>query len=66
MKEVALSLLKAAVAIFPPLLELLEHALDTAPDPLKPLADEIRAVLPVRSETQKALDELEAGKSNAP
>lgn len=65
MKDVAISLLVAAGKVFPPLLALLEHAVDTAPPSLASLADEIRAALPERSETEKALDELEAGKTNA-
>lgn len=64
MKEAALTILKVAFAIFPPLAELVGDLIDRldANDPRQPLADEVRAVLPERSETRKALDELEAGK----
>lgn len=66
MKEFALTLLKVATAIFPPLAELIGDLLDRLDpnDPRQPLADEVRTVLPERSETRKALDELEAGKTN--
>lgn len=68
MKELALALIKGASILFPPLAELIASALDKLDpnDPRQPLADEVRAVLPERSETRKALDELEAGKSNEP
>jgi len=61
-KEIALSLIKAAATIFPPLAELLLHAVDNAPLAQQSLADEVRGILPLRSETRKALDELDAGK----
>lgn len=66
MKEIALGLIHAAAVIFPPLAELLAKALDNAPPEHAPLAKEVRDRLPERSETRKALDELEAGKSNEP
>ncbi len=63
MKDVALSLIKSATTVFPPLADLIGRALDALmfdePDDVRKLADEVRAVLPARSETRKALDELE-------
>ena len=61
MKDIALSLIKAAATIFPPLATLLGKLLDNAPAEHRALADEVKAVLPVESETQKALDDLKNG-----
>lgn len=61
MKEAALTILGVAAKLFPPLLEFLDHAVNNAPLAHQAIADEIRTVLPVRSETRKALDELEGG-----
>lgn len=61
MKDVALSLIKAAVTIFPPLAALLGKLLDNAPAEHRALADEVKAVLPVESETRKALNDLDKG-----
>lgn len=66
-KDAALTLVKVAAAIFPPLADLIGRALDSLmwdePAETKALAEEVRAVLPARSETRKALDELDAEKS---
>ena len=59
MKDIALSLIKAAATIFPPLATLLGRALDNAADEDRALADEVKAVLPAESETRKALNELQ-------
>ena len=59
MKDIALSLIKAATTIFPPLAALLGKALDNASSEDRALADEVKAVLPVESETRKALNELQ-------
>lgn len=66
MKDAALTILKVAFAIFPPLADLIGDLIDRldANDPRQALADEVRSVLPERSETRKALDELE-GKKDA-
>ena len=63
MKDSALTLLRIAAALFPPLAALLERALDE----LSPvasveeyrLADEVRSVLPVKSRSREAIEALE-------
>ncbi len=54
----AMRLLEILVELAPPLAKLLEHAVDTAPPELELVADEVRRILPDRSETRKALDEI--------
>lgn len=61
MKEIALSLIKAAATIFPPLASLISKALDNASDEDRALADEVKAILPTESETRKALNDLKNG-----
>lgn len=65
-KSLALELIKLAAAIFPPLVSLLESVLDRAPPEHASLADEIRTILPERSKTREALDELDAAGKDRP
>jgi hypothetical protein len=60
MKELALQILKAAAVLYPPISDLIVYALDqlSDSDPQKPLADEVRAVLPEKSMSRRAVDEL--------
>lgn len=59
MKETALTLLKIAAELYTPISDLMHSLLDAAPPEHKPLADEIRARLPMRSKTEVALDALD-------
>ncbi len=57
--SVAMRLLQIAAELAPPFARFLEHAAASAPDEHSSVADEVRSILPARSETRKALDELE-------
>lgn len=58
-KEIALWLVKTAAAIFPPLNELLGAALAAAPEPQKPLAEEVLAILPAGGASAQVRRDLE-------
>lgn len=61
MKEHALSLLKIAALLFPPLARLIDSALSNVADdhPDRPLVDEVRAILPSTGPIHDAVKTLE-------
>lgn len=60
-REVALSLLKIALAIFPPLAALVTKALEgtSLSEDERPLADMVREILPVQAPIHQAVADLE-------
>lgn len=58
-KAPALNLVRRAAALFPPLGALLDTALALVPGEQKPLADELRELLPKEGASSEAVRELE-------
>lgn len=57
-RDVALGLVKLAIAVFPPLIDLVKTGLDNAGDD-DPLADDVEALLPADSASARARRKLE-------
>ena len=62
-KALAFEALKIAMFLFPPLVRFISEAIDTvgSEHPDRPLADELREILPSEGASHKALRDLEKG-----
>lgn len=62
-KQLAFDALKIAMFLFPPLVRFISSAIDTVGEehPDKPLADELRELLPSESESERVARQLAKG-----